>query len=412
MLRELRERFEQYSRQFEFYSHSLFEGSVEMHRSMGPVIRGEVPDFAPFKLYHGLPAGPTHLIEGNVGTDLFGWYMHRRDRGHAVIKSSEAAGVRAESKARNLPVLRDAFCELAREAWRCVARMPLEGRGLFPGVAEDPRVERFVDGYRGVSEKGFPVDPRGVLEAHLWLLTLHRIGWRTARLHQASVLAIRPELWEWRDGRFVRPEDDAERKEGAMWRWVETNQIFSGRDRANQDLIVSDLPFSIFHSSVCGIDTILESGGGGRAVKSSKRIKKGLPQEETNKIVDDYLNEHPMASIRQLCRVCKVAQSSAQKSPAWQKLHPKERDSNQRSVKAGRLTNENLSAIGKQDDPAAPLMRREELERRYLADPEIEPEEKARYSGVPLADQNLLLDGYESLLRERAWQTGEEGSDP
>jgi hypothetical protein len=252
-LRSLREQFHQASFRYNPYSHSLFEYG----EAVADVINSTPEAMLPFYRWaHGFPAGPTYLVEGNMSSDLFGWYMRPRPASRRLGDGAPQSPPDPYGR-DDLVRARAEFGGLARAAWRCVAALPPEARGLFPGAREDRRVEAFLGGARVAEGTERLIDPSGVLEAHLWLLALHRIGWRTHRETPGVVQAVRPSLWEWRVDRFVEVAGEDASGVKAMWAWVESNSVFDPRDRSVPDIFVSDLPYNIFQTSAYAIDWIL-----------------------------------------------------------------------------------------------------------------------------------------------------------
>jgi hypothetical protein len=405
-LRPLREQFHQASFRYNPYSHSLFEYG----EAVADVITSTPEAMLSFYRWaHGFPAGPTYLVEGNVRSDLFGWYMRPRPPSRRLGEATPQPPL--DSLGRDdLVRARAEFGELARAAWRCVAALPPEARGLFPGAREDRRVEAFLGGARVAEGTDRLIDPSGVLEAHLWLLALHRIGWRTHRETPGAVQAVRPSLWEWRDERFVDVLDDAPGVK-AMWEWIESNRVFDPRDRSVPDVFVSDLPYNIFQASAYAIEWILEKGWGAGAgtprqaetkPASGQRKRNNMPDDELEEKLNDYIKTCEKQDIRTVARAIGVSTGRLDRAPGWRRLMDARPKKKPVAPLEKPLTDGILAAreapehVEYEGDP------RDLLEREFLE--RATSDEKDRYRGRGRAEQDELLETFGEQWKEKADQ--------
>jgi hypothetical protein len=133
-------------------------------------------------------------------------------------------------------------------------------RGLFPGAAEDPRLEALLTYDPSPGPGADPV----WTEADYWSITLHRLGWQAYRRRPGTLLAVRPTLWEginvgfvadvhergapmadwptpWEGSNveFVPAVHDGDEGESFMWSRIEANTIFDRNERGVRDLFLS-----------------------------------------------------------------------------------------------------------------------------------------------------------------------------
>src|SRR4051794_23618893 len=143
------------------------------------------------------------------------------------------------------------FHELSTYAGRCLRDLPNELHGLLAGTGEIPHLEAM---HRPPPHPGSELNPDCV-EADYWLITIHRMGWLAFLNRPGSLLAIRPELWECRQGLMAMIRGLEDRDPGLV---AQTNAMIKGLERDSQDLFVSNLPLEAHRCSVHAIDRILE----------------------------------------------------------------------------------------------------------------------------------------------------------
>jgi DNA-binding NtrC family response regulator len=203
----------------------------------------------------------SHVVPGSL--DLIAYYTRPSllvAREHVDDFVAEDPDYRGEYTAdirRSNPGLHAAlsrFVELSKVAVGCLAGLPPAYRGLFPDAVEDPKLEGVPAARRA---PGFFFD-REYWEANRWVLTLHRFAWLAQRNGLASPLVTKPRLYEVRADTLLPANEDALKRELAMWRWVERNAIASPRDRSYPDVMISSLPSDLFRCSLHAIDLILD----------------------------------------------------------------------------------------------------------------------------------------------------------
>src|SRR5262249_44016552 len=86
--------------------------------------------------------------------------------------------------------------------------------------------------------------------------------------------------------------------------------------------------------------------------------RRGIPKEEADILVRDYLKGHPAATVREISTATGVSTGAIVKTPAWQVSRASKSpgdDPPAREPRTRRLTQGMLASVGKEEDPSSRL---------------------------------------------------------